>query len=321
MTKAWTRCCGSSSLPLMGIGNAVLTRPSRVVDIVSLPLMGIGNAVKRSSVRYLGPQLITPHGGSETIKSIQRQQLVASLITPHGDRKLVAIMRDRPGTADSLPLMGIGNPPPLRWIRYSAAAFSLPLMGIGNLVAGFALPASDTPSLPLMGIGNGQVTRLIGFPRTAHYPSWGSETGADLLYNPAQPLKLITPHGDRKHLRQTMRHHQDASYSLPLMGIGNALSPALLIGASPDSHYPSWGSETISAPPWCPKGGDNSLPLMGIGNTPAGLVRSDTGAVSLPLMGIGNQRRQQGDNIHGQHLITPHEDRKPGSASDPRLSI
>ena len=62
------------------------------------------------------------------------------------------------------------------------------------------------------------------------------ETGSDSIEN------LITPHGDREHLRMTALNQQGGN-SLPLMGIGN--------------HFANGGIESIST---------DSLPLMGIGN-------------------------------------------------------
>ena len=80
---------------------------------------------------------------------------------------------------------------------------------------------------------------------------------------------LITPHGDRKPVKETLSHlwRDGKCLSLPLMGIGNIGMPA--------DHR------------WCPIA--TSLPLMGIGNAiRLGGALLIAAALSLPLMGIGN---------------------------------
>ena len=114
---------------------------------------------------------------------------------------------------------------------------SLPLMGIGNLgldedtrrviqlitphgdrkqQAQLVFNAAKRISLPLMGIGNRSTSRPMASSNGAHYPSWGSETRLSLPV----PVRLITPHGDRK----------------------RASSRSDRVPENP--HYPSWGSET-----------------------------------------------------------------------------
>ena len=142
-----------------------------------------------------------------------------------------------------------------------------------------------------MGIGNatGMSVREALFS-LAHYPSWGSET-------PLRPEAFRPP----------------SSYSLPLMGIGNAdenhpgdwggpLSlPLMGIGnpwssgcrrIPPISHYPSWGSETRGRTPPRQPPLQAHYPSWG-SETP---VRGESAVTrlptfSLPLMGIGNRRR------------------------------
>ena len=135
------------------------TRPTastpRSQHSASLPLMGIENAAAAAGLDDPGLLLITPHGdrklaeqrpetthvgvslplmGIENAADVaEGVGLLAGLITPHGDRK--------PGdnrncasawrAENSLPLMGIENPP--RWRRSRPApSCSLPLMGIEN---------------------------------------------------------------------------------------------------------------------------------------------------------------------------------------------
>ena len=56
------------------------------------------------------------------------------------------------------------------------------------------------------------------------------------------------------------------------MGIGN-LEKFLILGKlqNVQTHYPSWGLETEKPPDQIPKG-ENSLPLMGIGNQRGAVV-------------------------------------------------
>ena len=163
------------SLPLMGIGNAGLPTwptcsspphypswgsetlrraPSRAGTAASLPLMGIGNLCPACERRQPALRLITPHG--------DRKPAVGAaggagrgLITPHGDRK----PHDRPDhrrahRADSLPLMGIGNPVRARHVPGASTCPHYPSWG------------SETAADSADGAG----------AKPSHYPSWGSET-------------------------------------------------------------------------------------------------------------------------------------------------
>ena len=168
-----------------------------------------------------------------------------------------------------------------------------------------SLASGPCRSLPLMGIGNSPISTRRFSTGCTHCPSWGSETGSRSSRNCIQ-RGLITPHGDRKphDLLGSVRFadplitpHGDrkpgiayakeraATFSLPLMGIGNPSGPRRVGGhlvlitphgdrkrggrARPAgahrSHYPSWGSET-----------------------PGGCIRRRWLSASLPLMGIGN---------------------------------
>ena len=156
------------------------------------------------------------------------------------------------GTADhqaSLPLMGIGNKCTCSPLS-SAVNTSLPLMGIGNASSG-SIRRIPPSSLPLMGIGNRSPSSGRHRYRSAHYPSWGSET-CSRTTAPTTARALITPHGDRKprHFRGV---GQQMRSSLPLMGIGNLITPhgdrkrrgaGRTAAPAAPPHYPSWGSET-----------------------------------------------------------------------------
>ena len=161
----------------------------------------------------------------------------------------------------SLPLMGIGNysrSPQWKARRGS----SLPLMGIGNGVRIGESAARDARSLPLMGIGNDgtQQRERQHFP--AHYPSWGLETHLG-IGAPGDIFALITPHGDWKP-SAAPSVNGTPSYSLPLMGIGNA-GRGGHHHAARRPHYPSWGLETPVRRLFT-RALRHSLPLMGIGN-------------------------------------------------------
>ena len=58
-------------------------------------------------------------------------------------------------------------------------------------------------------------------------------------------------------------------------------------GVTSSTHYPSWGSITVSADALT-SAADSSLPLMGIDNTGHSSICRETGCDSLPLMGIDN---------------------------------
>ena len=118
------------SLPLMGIGNAVPGRyrhrqcaahyPSwgletkyRVSPSVamsgSLPLMGIGNPPAGLGAR-LHRQLITPHGDWKHLRQRPAREPARSHYPSWGLETTRPVMIPAQHIADSLPLMGIGNP-------------------------------------------------------------------------------------------------------------------------------------------------------------------------------------------------------------------
>ena len=138
----------------------------------------------------------------------------------------------------------------------------------------------------------------------SHYPSWGSKTwsratgNADDFRNSlplmgienakeevepgADPLHLITPHGDRKLDPNIGRSMPNATDSLPLMGIENK---SVKMGVRVTKTF--------------------SLPLMGIENSvPTGLVRREA-RFSLPLMGIENVTSTAGASSGGLSLHYP----------------
>ena len=150
------------------------------------------------------------------------------------------------------------------------------------------LQAAISDSLPLMGIGN-----LAGTSHNLGLPD------------------LITPHGDRKHIKYLGALAVVAALSLPLMGIGNVLST----GSKSRTHVSSLPLMGIGNPDGrvlgahlvghliTPHGDRNagrtapvedaeyeleaSLPLMGIGNGTRVATKGSQWS-SLPLMGIGN---------------------------------
>ena len=133
--------------------------------------------------------------------------------------------------------------------------------------------------------------RFITSPNdhTTHYPSWGSET-SDTDTGAVRYFMLITPHGDRKQDRIDPEPHQRCQLITP-HGDRKRAGIGVFAGTVPE----------------------NSLPLMGIGNsrrgrTPIPTPRSHypswgsetcrestaltSPSSSLPLMGIGNRRTQ-----------------------------
>ena len=242
---------------------------------------------------------------------------MAALITPHGDRKrrpgVPSVVAVCPSTS-SLPLMGIGNlsggrrsaSRPSRRAHYPSWGseteigapvtaemfFSLPLMGIGNFrPAAYCDTAGNATSLPLMGIGNSSChASSPGHCRSAHYPSWGSETcaaGAVAGDVPPGDAALITPHGDRKRCRSDSGPHGPGSH-YPSWG-SETRSIWRRSAKRSRSHYPSWGSETRCARCAVRSGRCSHYPSWGSETSP-GTVIHPAPADSLPLMGIGNIR-------------------------------
>ena len=241
--------------------------------------------------------------GPRSLRSSRRSRMCNSrlppTITPHGDRKL----RRLPGLAcrDGPLITPQGD-------RKQPTA----------VVASSSM--SHSTSLPLMGIGN--IRRPAG-----HSGRW-SHRG-----------QLITPHGDRKPCRRTVRRGLPAASHYPSWGSETAGSAVGGAGAAA-AHYPSWGSETMYGRS-STHGTTPSLPLIGIGNcgsarrtgrprsphypswgseTPAPLPFTHRSAVSLPLMWIGNYARPcHHHECDRRALITPHGDRKPAVAPLHRL--
>ena len=233
--KRRSRSFSRSSLPLMRIGNRFRELDGAATDS-SLPLMGIGNTSRTSR----DTRRLTSHYPSWGLETCHPE----------------AVLRQ---PVNSLPLMGIGNKRSAAWMLAGVVTTHYPSWGLEtrNLQHG---RRSLLHSLPLMGIGNhdpagrydqrqplitphGDWKRPAGarsrLPNTSHYPSWGLETTGGIHCFAA------------------------ATFSLPLMGIGN-MSMTLEGGVIV-----------------------NSLPLMGIGNGAPAVSRCVLKA-SLPLMGIGN---------------------------------
>ena len=83
---------------------------------------------------------------------------------------------------------------------------------------------------------------------SSHYPSWGFETREARRGRLSRLACLITPHGDSKPFTQRRTSCPRCRTSLPLMGIRN-LFLTTLQSTGIDSHYPSWGFETLSHSP------------------------------------------------------------------------
>ena len=290
----------------------------------SLPLMGIGNEVITAAGAIPFPHLITPHGDREHFRTAAENagEIVSLPLMGIGNSSLSLRIR---GACTSLPLMGIGNCLKLQKKGYSKKN-SLPLMGIGNQARvpdyrcqrllitphGDRKPMADmrcaclsiliTPHGDRKLRGAGIDTRNLALitphgdrkpragarplPRSAaHYPSWGSETGGYRRSLDHDRL-LITPHGDRK----------PRSGPPPVMGLR--------------THYPSWGSETWSPRPARSPDPRPHYPSWGSETERAKEVAAQQRQDSLPLMGIGNHADRNPPNPPRRHLITPHGDRK-----------
>ena len=229
------------------------------------------------------PTLITPHGDRELRQAAHALRAVHLLITPHGDRE----------PAEALPEQARGV---------------VLITPHGDREHGrlHGAQIQSVDSLPLMGIGNSTSNAPNRSKAWTHYPSWGSGTRLRTLRT-ARKHGLITPHGDREPDGQTLGSHP-IFRSLPLMGIGNAgagrrqryrlhlitphgdreLERPTRVVQALEPHYPSWGSGT-GVDSALKRGTDNSLPLMGIGNTPQDATLDNMALfLSLPLMGIGN---------------------------------
>ena len=205
--------------PLSRGGQSGFIRPS------SLPLMGIENRSTRLRIRAF-------HLGSLPLMGIENQGRAARSA------------RRRPG--DSLPLMGIENT-----LTDAARPHVGPVLITphGDRKRGGALSRLDASRLITPHGDRKPMPRPYGLvrPAGAHYPSWGSKTG-DNAARPVGLRRLITPHGDRKlqPRRSPASMGIRAIVSLPLMGIENPWRHQLARGMDNLTHYPSWGSKTLS---------------------------------------------------------------------------
>ena len=122
--------------------------------VTSLPLMGIGNGGVWQGLTDAGFDLITPHGDRKPPQSPSTPSSFPRLITPHGDRKRCATTEQR---SLLLPLITPpGDRKPVCEVhRYKP---------VSKLIT----PHGDRK--PDYDYEDDSKTR------TAHYPSWGSET-------------------------------------------------------------------------------------------------------------------------------------------------
>ena len=188
-----------SSLPLMGIRNQAVSRPSlqprdlttphgdqepryswcsRPCGTAHYPSWGSGTRTA-SSPGHRGTHLTTPHGDQELGRALG--------VSRHGQvlTTLMGIRNKTRGLIEaiiliSLPLMGIRNPHP-GGVAEGAGIISLPLMGIRNPGSTVSSAAWMPSSLPLMGIRNSTSAPTAATRSSSHYPSWGSGTAADPL--------------------------------------------------------------------------------------------------------------------------------------------
>ena len=186
--------------------------------------MGIGNPPDpHRQQEALRLQFITPHGDRKP-RSWEHAPCFhrSGFITPHGDRKLAFNLSGYGGYGGSLPLMGIGNPAPLRRRSRPPDRLHYPSWGsetrdhVSLLTVLVRQPQFITPH------GDRKLGQRVNrSPRRSavHYPSWGSETRVAPsafsiarrsslplmgIGNPNRnhltrnPSRFITPHGDRK---------------------------------------------------------------------------------------------------------------------------
>ena len=160
-----------------------------------------------------------------------------------------------------------------------------PSWGLETGPHGTATTGTRTSHYPSWGLETPMWRPACDGPRRSHYPSWGLETGTQTLpgrgwcraHYPSWGLEtdsaladlrleepLMTPHGDWKHV---------------------GLGAALRVGDQLITPHGDW-KRTRPSPTSVWK--NPSLPLMGIGNTPAAVRATPTHLSSLPLMGIGN---------------------------------
>ena len=296
-----------SSLPLMGIRNL-----ADIVDALartgSLPLMGIRN--RRGVVQFDPPpsRLITPHGDSKhDWVSPAGCDGVRILITPHGDSKLARLdgrpLRGRPHypswgfeTVATMPVSvlssalitphGDSKPGRARPCRRLTLGAHYPSWGFetSRTMQG---PSPMLVSLPLMGIRNSAATATNGNSIRRLITPHGDSKHLAAGMDPDQELLLITPHGDSKRSGAT-DCPQPAGAHYPSWGFETRSRPCS--HAPPRSHYPSWGFETRGDP-------EVLHPLPEALITPHGDSKHD---LSVSLL-------DDRDVV----LITPHGDSKP----------
>ena len=211
--------------------------------------------------------LLVPHypsWGSETWRKSQVERGTARLITPHGDRKPT---QGKPITAcpySLITLMGIGNgSSSRRWEREFLTLITPhgdrkppAELGDSDRLMTLITPHGDRKPLP---------PTFMVTPLHPHYPSWGSETPAGVVFSfqlcrysslplmgigsVAGPgrgkarLHLITPHGDRKPEPRPAWWSRHRRPHYPSWG-SETLDYRGRVAGRAHSHYPSWGSET-----------------------------------------------------------------------------
>ena len=231
---------------------------------VSLPLMGIGNQTGGVVGLRLPGRLITPHGDRKPAGGGALERPSGGLITPHGDRKPACRPCSSGGASPSLPLMGIGNAEAEKITKVKNMLLITP-HGDRKPTLSEYQNRQRGASLPLMGIGNPRCAPMRTSRTTAHYPSWGSET--------------------RRHLR---RAAWPPPPHYPSWGSETRWRPGQSAPAG-RPHYPSWGSETLVDENIMTGNQFRLITPHGDRKPRKTLQSAGKGDNSLPLMGIGNQ--------------------------------
>ena len=145
----------------------------------------------------------------------------------------------------SLPLMGIGNGARLRILitPHGVSPTRRHRLGCGSVRLSLPLAQDrdqDEAGQLITPHGDRKRSRQTHCPHRSrsHYPSWGSETGCEVR---AHSLPLM---GIGNMMPQIRQCRISSDFSLPLMGIGNQIERPAPSPGLPQSHYPSWGSET-----------------------------------------------------------------------------
>ena len=239
----------------MGIGNLKQVRAQTRRSLrTHYPSWGSETRPPGAAAGTGGAGLITPHGDRKPRQPPPAPTSAPRLITPHGDRKPGAVRLITPHGDRKLIQPQT---------QQHDGGVSLPLMGIGNLACLSLRRRASSAHYPSWGSETGH-RPPAGRAAGSHYPSWGSETrgaafaGARRRWS-SLPLMGIGNPADAGEARLT------CSDSLPLMGIGNRARrlpgrrvfhslPLMGIGnprrvaLTPpitSAHYPSWGSETV----------------------------------------------------------------------------